>query len=373
MILRALEKEKMFFGLTGGEPTIYRYWRNILRLFTGYPRLNIITNASGIRLKSDDDAHLLLTSVKSYKVSIHGVGRGAVEVTRSRAQKGLQFLEKMFDTLNRLEESLERKTNHLSYDFVVNVAVLKENVDEIPLLIDRLATLQDEYGYLTRIDVFRPTLVGNMKKHKSSILDLTKFAELCKELKETYSELPLTFDANIAHTPALYCWEIEPDGYVYSDMHFARVGSWRKHRLAEIIQFAYRYGPQLIRQYKGKEFVEFPDFEPIYEKDVIYQFKPKSNELHFFSAEDALLIYYLRNNKTYVFKGLLSYLIHTFTSCPLSQAIKLIKPIKFEDVKPILEFLEREGVIEKTESRFLKDFKIVNESINVKLGEREVC
>ena len=182
-MVRSLPAHGFSFGLTGGEPTIYPYWRNLLKLFYGIPRLSIITNASGIRLKSLEDIHLLLLSVNSFRISIHGVGRGAIEVTKSRAQKGLAFLERILDTLNRMIETIERNTNRINYKFAVNVAVLKENASEIPLLIEKIAKLYDEYGMIEKISIFRPVIVGNMERNLQSVLELEKFINCVRKLE----------------------------------------------------------------------------------------------------------------------------------------------------------------------------------------------
>jgi len=368
-MVRSLPAHGFSFGLTGGEPTIYPYWRNLLKLFYGIPRLSIITNASGIRLKSLEDIHLLLLSVNSFRISIHGVGKGAIEVTKSRAQKGLAFLERILDTLNRMIETIERNTNRINYKFAVNVAVLKENASEIPLLIEKIAKLYDEYGMIEKISIFRPVIVGEMKRNLKSVLELEKFIELREEIKNQYSNLPIMFNAR-AEEPSIsfYCFEVEPDGYVYTDMHRVRLGSWRKHKITELVQFAYTYGYKFAKQHENDEIIELPDFEPIYSKDIVYKFK--SGEFKGFSTKDGFIISNSDDNSVYVLKGLINPIMGIFMQYPLKRAIEIIKPLKFEAIKPILEFLEREGIIEKVEVDVLEDFKIVN-SESVKL--EEVC
>lgn len=357
-MIRVLPMYGISFGITGGEPTLYPYWRNLLKLFYGTRGLSIITQASGIRLKTDEDIQLLLLATSSCKISIHGVGRGAIEVTKSRAQKGLAFLKKLADEWNKTIESLERRTNSFNYKITVNVAVLKENVNEIPVLIERISEIYDEYGKPDKIDIFRPEIMGRMKKNIKSVLELNKFIELCRELKSVFSDLPLVFNANYGNPSInIDCLEIEPDGYLYADMHRLKVGSWKKHKVHELIRYAYTYGLKIAKQRENEDcLIELPDFIPIYEKDTIYRLKNK--ELRFFTTNDGIVIVDSDKHISYILRGLIHRFIEIFTRYPLKRAVELIKPIDLKVIKPILDYLEQEGIFEKEEVEILRDFEI---------------
>ena len=166
---RALPWQGFTFGLSGGEPTLYPYWRNLLKLYCGDPKFGLVTNAAGIKLKMDEDIQLLLLSIRSFKVSIHGIGKGAVKVAGSKVQRGLAFLQKTLDVWSGVSESVEKQSG-FEHKFTVNIAVLEENLSEIPQLVEKLAQLHDEYGKPDLIAVFRPAVVGRMQEHKESFL-----------------------------------------------------------------------------------------------------------------------------------------------------------------------------------------------------------
>ncbi len=343
-VLHDLFSSGIRFCLTGGEPTIHPNWRDVLHLaFMREVKASIITNAGGIRLKSDEDINLIINSTDGCQVSIHGVGEGAVKVTGSKVQKGLAFLEKMAGKCGD------------DYHITVTTLVMRENAGEISTLLERVEKIYDEYGKPDEISISPPTLVGSMVENKKSLLSFEEFQYVVQSFVKS---LPIHVSAKLGENPPLSlanCIEIEPDGYVYADWGRIRVGSWRKHSISELITFYYQHGLKIAKEkWSEKLPVNLPEFNSVVGEDFVYELRGRINAVY---TKNGVLLLDQRRMKSYSINGVDGFLLSIALQYPFSTFKNYFS--EYERIFEVLSFLESEGVLRRKKIRVMKGFEIV--------------
>ncbi len=353
-VIAKLSHEKILFALTGGEPTVFPYWREFLIMLKGTGRAtSFITNATGIRTKTFEDIELIISTTPKIRISILGTGKGAVKVTQSNNQKGLKVIEMMGEYLTKTEQN---------FTLEVNTCVVRENKDEVIPLLERLEQINEEYGLSLRHNIQTPILRGRMLENQNSMLSPAEFRELREEVQKQNFNLDyeLSYPRNDGFYYLFPCFptiffEIEPDGYLYANDQLVRVGSWRKHRIYSLIKYYYKYGWKiaLIKFLEDglRCLIELPEFKEIIKQDKVLRLKRGVRT--FFTKDGRLAIFFggivflLNPTETMLFERLFK--------MPISILKEQFKAI---DVDALVSFWKRVGVCEEFDVCYPDDVEI---------------
>ncbi|KUJ94005.1 MAG: Radical SAM domain protein [Archaeoglobus fulgidus] len=335
-------------GMTGGEPTIHPYWREVAAYLNHFrKKVGLLTNGSGIR---KDDIEFIPEVFESVQLSIHGVGKGAEKVTRSRNQKGLRVLEALANSKIIVE---------------VVVEVLKPNLSEVIPLLEKIEKVWEDTGKPDEVSVSLPhVLSGNLRENLDLYLSKEEWNRLREEIERQC--FPMTVVVKPYLEPKLYklphptilCSEVEPDGYLYIDG--LRIGSWREHEISELSYFYFSKGWRLVYEAvkKGVEIKSLPPFRAKLEKELIPRI---AKGIKILAGPDKIVLLKREDGRT------------RYAVCPPEMYFVLDRPLSYafqilsvETVIEELKTLHDMGLIEFVETEILEDFEILEEEVEVR-------